>query len=79
MISHKAENFLKKTGGPKTGPPADVPPLPLDRLPDRRSGLTYYFFSCHLLTQREQAMSPVTFRQVRPMSNSRSTATMRPM
>lgn len=41
--------------------------------------LIYFFLLSHLVTHREQAMSPVTFRQVRPMSNRRSTATIRPM
>ena len=67
VISHEAENFLKKSRGAQDGSPG------------RYSGKRAYFFACHLETQREQAMSPVTFRQVRPMSKSRSTATMRPM
>ena len=37
------------------------------------------FLASHCVTHREQEMSPVTLRQVRPMSKSRSTATMRPM
>lgn len=37
------------------------------------------FLASQRVTHREQEMSPVTLRQVRPMSKSRSTATMRPM
>ncbi len=40
---------------------------------------TAAFFPSHLVTQTEQAMSPVTFRQVRPMSKIRSMAQIRPM
>ncbi len=39
----------------------------------------YFLLPSHLVTHTEQAMSPVTFRQVRPMSKIRSTATIRPM
>lgn len=37
------------------------------------------FLRSHRVTQMEQEISPVTFMQVRPMSNRRSTATMRPI
>lgn len=77
-FNYKAEIPLRQ--GPFWKKPAKKEAAVLAASKKAESAQVGFFLpDSHLDTQMEQAMSPVTFRQVRPMSNSRSTATISPM